>query len=118
MGRVIMQQLDPRLYSLVFDIGGVLVDWNPRYLYRAFFDGDPRSMEDFFHAVDFWKWNEELDRGRPFSEAVAELSARFPQYARLIRSSTSAGWRVWAARFKAVSKSFAPWKQLESRYMD
>jgi 2-haloacid dehalogenase len=86
MGQVIMQKLDPRLYSLVFDIGGVLVDWNPRYLYHAFFDGDPRSMEDFFHAVDFWKWNEELDRGRPFSEAVAELSVRFPQYTRLIKA--------------------------------
>jgi len=81
-----MEKLDPRSYSLVFDIGGVLVDWNPRYLYRAFFNGDPRSMEGFFHAVDFWRWNEELDRGRPFSEAVAELSGRFPQYARLIKA--------------------------------
>jgi 2-haloacid dehalogenase len=58
----------------------------PAVLNRAFFDGGPRSMEDFLHAVNFWKWNEELDRGRPFSEAVAELSIRFPQSARLIKA--------------------------------
>lgn len=71
---------------MVFDIGGVLVDWNQRHLYRVFFDGDSRSMERFFDVTDFWKWNEELDRGRSFTEAVAALSARFPQYAPLIRA--------------------------------
>jgi 2-haloacid dehalogenase len=72
--------------ALVFDIGGVLVDWNPRYLYRALIPGDPRAMDEFFNEIDFWNWNDELDRGRPFAEAVADRCARFPHYAGLIRA--------------------------------
>jgi 2-haloacid dehalogenase len=81
-----MKKPDSTPCALVFDIGGVLVDWNPRYLYRSLIPGDARSMERFFDEIDFWKWNEELDRGRPFAEAVADRSARFPQYASLIRA--------------------------------
>ena len=81
-----MQKPDTAPCALVFDIGGVLVDWNPRYLYRSLIPGDPRSMEKFFDEIDFRNWNEEMDRGRPFAEAVADRSAQFPQYAALIRA--------------------------------
>ncbi len=70
----------------VFDIGGVVIDWNPRYLFRNFFDGDPEAMERFLNEVDFWKWNAGLDLGRPFAEGVAEAGARFPRYADLLRA--------------------------------
>jgi len=73
-------------FALVFDIGGVLVDWNPRFLYRSLIPNDPRSVENFLDEIDFWNWNEGLDRGRPFAEAVADRSAQFPQYAELIRA--------------------------------
>ncbi|GAB4579407.1 MAG: HAD-IA family hydrolase [Anaerolineales bacterium] len=71
---------------IVFDFGGVLLDWNPHYLYQKFFDGDQKGMENFLHEIDFATWNAEQDKGRPFSEAVALLSEQFPQYARLIRA--------------------------------
>ena len=71
--------------TIVFDFGGVLIDWNPRNLYRRFFD-DPRDMETFLSDVDFGAWNAHQDRGRPFAEGVSELSTRFPHYAPLIRA--------------------------------
>jgi 2-haloacid dehalogenase len=70
----------------VFDIGGVVIDWNPRYLFRKFFGGDPEGLERFLTEVDFWNWNAELDRGRPFAEGVADRSARFPRYANLLQA--------------------------------
>ena len=70
---------DARKPAIVFDFGGVLMDWNPRYLYRKIFD-DPGEMERFLEEVEFGAWNEEQDRGRPFAEGVAVLIARFPDY--------------------------------------
>ena len=70
----------------VFDFGGVLFDWNPRYLFRQFFDGDGEGMERFLAEIDFEGWNAVLDRGQPFVEAVRERCARFPQYAEQIRA--------------------------------
>ena len=64
--------------NVIFDLGGVLIDWNPRYLYRALFDGDEPAMERFLAEVCTPDWNLSLDAGRQFAEAVAELSARHP----------------------------------------
>jgi 2-haloacid dehalogenase len=72
------------IQAIVFDFGGVLLDWNPRNLYRRLFD-DPRRMEEFLSEIHFAEWNHEQDKGRPFAEAVAELSSRYPQHAGLIR---------------------------------
>lgn len=72
--------------AIVFDFGGVLMDWNPRYLYRKLFNHDEQAMERFLVEVGFFEWNQQQDAGRPFSEAVAELSARHPQYCDLIRA--------------------------------
>ena len=65
--------------QVIFDLGGVLIDWNPRYLYRTLFDGDEPAMERFLAEVCTPAWNLALDAGRPFAEAVAELAARHPQ---------------------------------------
>jgi len=46
-----------RYADIIFDFGGVLIDWNPRYLYRKFFDGDDASMERFLTEVGFTEWN-------------------------------------------------------------
>jgi 2-haloacid dehalogenase len=72
--------------ALIFDLGGVLLDWNPRYLFQKEFDGDNASMERFLMDIDFYAWNLEQDKGRSFAEGVVELSARFPQYADLIKA--------------------------------
>jgi 2-haloacid dehalogenase len=73
----------PAIDTVVFDLGGVLLDWNPRYLYRKLFD-DESAMERFLCEVCSPEWNERQDAGRPWVEAVAELTARFPEQAALI----------------------------------
>jgi 2-haloacid dehalogenase len=70
--------------AIVFDFGGVLLDWDPRYLYRKLFNGNPAAMEQFLTDVDFMAWNLEQDKGRSFADGVADLSAQFPHYADLI----------------------------------
>ena len=64
--------------QVIFDLGGVLIDWNPRYLYRRLFDGDEAAMERFLAEVCSPDWNLSLDAGRPCAEAVAELCAAHP----------------------------------------
>jgi 2-haloacid dehalogenase len=71
--------------TVIFDIGNVLLDWNPRHLYRKLFD-DEAEMERFLAEVCTSDWNLELDRGRPFAEAVAERIALFPDFATEIRA--------------------------------
>lgn len=71
--------------TVVFDLGGVLIDWNPRYLYRKLFD-DEAAMERFLAKVCTGAWNEQQDAGRSWAEAVATLSARFPRHAPLIEA--------------------------------
>ncbi|MGI9591888.1 MAG: HAD family hydrolase [Myxococcota bacterium] len=77
--------------AVVFDLGGVLVDWDPRHLYRKLFAGDEPAMEHFLTHVCTPEWNEELDAGRPFAEATAALQRRFPEHAELI----AAFWERW-----------------------
>lgn len=71
--------------TVVFDVGNVLLDWNPRHLYRKMFD-DPGAMEAFLAEVCTSEWNLELDRGRSFAEAVVERILLFPEFEREIRA--------------------------------
>lgn len=70
--------------SIIFDLGGVLIDWNPRYLYRKVFV-DPGAMEFFLTKVCHGTWNHEQDRGRPWREAIEERVRAFPDYELEIR---------------------------------
>ncbi|HKP12880.1 MAG TPA: HAD family phosphatase [Blastocatellia bacterium] len=72
--------------AIVFDFGGVLIDWDPRYLYSQMFDNDADAVERFLTEVGFVEWNTEQDRGRPFAVAIKELSERFPHYGDYIRA--------------------------------
>ena len=69
--------------TVVFDVGGVLLDWNPRYLYRKLFD-DEAVMEHFLTHICSNTWNLMQDAGRSFADGVAELSTRYPEHADLI----------------------------------
>lgn len=71
--------------TVVFDIGNVLVDWNPRFLYRKIFP-DEAEMEWFLGHVCTPAWNLEQDRGRSFKEALALLIAQYPHYEAAIRA--------------------------------
>ena len=69
--------------TVIFDLGGVLIDWNPRYLYRRLFDDEP-SMERFLAEVCDGQWNEQQDAGRSWDEAIRLRSAEFPEHAALL----------------------------------
>jgi 2-haloacid dehalogenase len=73
-----------RLTTIVFDLGGVLIDWDPRYLFRALFPDDEPGMERFLAEVCNGAWNHELDSGRSWDSAVADLVARHPAERHLI----------------------------------
>ena len=90
---------------VVFDLGGVLIDWNPRNLYRKLFAGDEVAMEHFLATVCTPDWNERQDAGRLFAEAEAELIARYPEKAALIRA--------WGARFDELDKVVEKLKRKE-----
>jgi 2-haloacid dehalogenase len=73
----------PGKRAVLFDLGGVLIDWNPRHLYRSLFAREA-DMERFLAEVCDARWNWEIDAGKPFLEAVRERQLRFPQQAELI----------------------------------
>ena len=66
--------------NVVFDLGMVLIDWDPRHLYRKVFKSDS-DMEWFLTHVCHPEWNLEQDRGRSFDDAVIEATARHPKHA-------------------------------------
>ena len=76
--------------AVIFDVGNVLYGWDP----ESFLDrqlGDDEARLRFIGDVDLYSWHDTLDGGRPFDEAAAELSEKFPAYAELIRA--------WGDRF-------------------
>jgi 2-haloacid dehalogenase len=72
--------------TVVFDLGGVLIDWNPRHLYRKLFAGDEAAMERFLAEVCTNEWNVAQDAGRPIAEACAVLVRQFPEQKELIEA--------------------------------
>lgn len=76
--------------AVVFDVGNVLYGWDPdSFLVRQIADDEARMR--FIDDVGLWEWHDSLDGGRPFDEAAAELSGKFPEYAHLISA--------WGDRF-------------------
>ena len=74
--------MDTRLCdTILFDLGAVLIDWNPRYLYRPLFQGDNQAMEHFLAEIAPPWWNLEIDAGKTFDQAVAERVAVHPDHA-------------------------------------
>jgi 2-haloacid dehalogenase len=70
--------------NIIFDLGGVLIDWNPRYLYRNVFHNEV-EMEFFLEKICSPEWNLKQDTGRSFDEATNELANKFPQYEKEIK---------------------------------
>ena len=76
--------------AVIFDVGNVLYGWDPdSFLVRQIADDEARMR--FVDDVGLWQWHETLDGGRPYAEAAAELSEKFPEYAHLIAA--------WSDRF-------------------
>ena len=71
--------------NIIFDLGGVLIDWNPEYVYLKEFSNDRKEMKWFFDNVCTFDWNENQDAGYPLKKATEERVKLFPQYENLIR---------------------------------
>lgn len=69
--------------NIVFDFGGVLVDWNPHHLYDKYF-GSREKAEWFLNNICLYSWNLQMDGGKPFAEGVAELQAEHPEWSEAI----------------------------------
>lgn len=71
--------------TIIFDLGGVLIDWDPRHLYRKLF-ADASEMEYFLAHICTPDWNEQQDAGYPTARATAEKIAEFPEYTEAIQA--------------------------------
>jgi 2-haloacid dehalogenase len=72
--------MENKIDTIIFDLGGVLVDWNPEYLYRKVFKGNEDKVQWFLNTVCTPAWNIEQDGGRTIAEAVKLKIDEFPQY--------------------------------------
>ena len=70
--------------TIIFDLGGVLIDWNPAYVYLKEFRGNREKMDWFLEHICAWTWNVNQDAGYPIAKATAERIALFPEYKELI----------------------------------
>ncbi len=71
--------------NVVFDFGGVLIDWNPEYVFLKEFRGDRNQMNWFFENICTSEWNEQQDAGCNIAQATEERVTMFPEYESLIR---------------------------------
>ncbi len=71
--------------NIIFDLGGVLIDWNPEYVYLEVFEGDRKKMQWFFDEICTMDWNENQDAGYPLQQATEDRVKMFPQYEEWIR---------------------------------
>ena len=98
--------------SIIFDFGGVLVDWNPRHLYRREF-GDDAAMETFLAHIGWEEWNLQQDKGRPLAEATELLQRKFPEY----HSKIQLFYDQWETMLKGeIPENVAILKELKQKY--
>ena len=75
----------PNIDVVVFDIGNVLLPWNPRWLFRKLLPHEA-AVERFMEEVDFLEWNEQHDAGQRFEQGIADRGQRFPHYRHLLQA--------------------------------
>ena len=74
-----------KIDTIVFDLGGVLIDWNPAYVYKEVFNGDQQKVDWFLNTICTSAWNVEQDAGRSFKDATQLLVDQYPEYEEWIR---------------------------------
>lgn len=74
-----------KIDTIIFDLGGVLIDWNPEYVFLNVFNGDRQKMQWFFDNICTSDWNENQDAGYPMAKATEERVLLFPEYENEIR---------------------------------
>ena len=73
-----------KLNTVIFDLGGVLIDWNPDYVYKTIFS-NPEELKWFYENICTPDWNEEQDAGRSLQAATEQLITQFPEHEANIR---------------------------------
>jgi len=74
-----------KINMIIFDLGGVLIDWNPKYVYKTIFQ-DEKEMDWFLQNICTFEWNEEQDAGRTIAEANDFLIKKYPDHEANIRA--------------------------------
>lgn len=74
-----------KIDTIIFDLGGVLIDWNPEYVFLDVFNGDRKKMKWFFDTICTSDWNENQDAGYPMAQATEDRVTLFPEYEKEIR---------------------------------
>ena len=74
-----------KIDTIIFDLGGVLIDWNPEYVFLNEFNGDRKKMQCFFDNICTSDWNENQDAGYPIAQATEDLVKAFPKHEKHIR---------------------------------
>jgi len=74
-----------KIDTIIFDLGGVLIDWNPEYVFLDVFKGNREEMNWFFDNICTSDWNENQDAGYLIKNATEERITKFPEYEELIR---------------------------------
>ncbi|MFD1613632.1 HAD family hydrolase [Gelatiniphilus marinus] len=69
-----------KIDTIIFDLGGVLIDWNPEYVYLDVFNGNREKMQWFFDNICTSDWNKNQDAGYPMAKATKERIALFPEW--------------------------------------
>lgn len=71
--------------TIIFDLGGVLIDWNPRYMYRSIFKTE-KEIDWFLENITTHDWNENQDAGYPIANATEDLVSKYPEWENEIRA--------------------------------
>ena len=74
-----------KIDTIIFDLGGVLIDWNPEYVYREVFNDDQQKVDWFLNNICTHEWNVEQDAGRSIQKATELLVAQYPEFEKWIR---------------------------------
>jgi 2-haloacid dehalogenase len=100
---------DQTINAVAFDLGGVLIDWNPRYLYRQLFD-DPAEMEDFLARVCTSDWHRTHDLGEDVTASCRGLAARYPDHREMIMAWAERGEEMAAGQLESTVQVLAELK--------
>jgi 2-haloacid dehalogenase len=84
--------------AVVFDLGGVLIDWDPRHVYRPLFD-DPADMEEFLGSVCTADWHRAHDLGADITQSCEQLARRYPEHRDMIMVWAERGEQMAAGQF-------------------
>ncbi len=88
----------PEITTVVFDLGGVLIDWDPRHLYRQLFS-DPAQMEDFLAHVCTRDWHHAHDLGEDTRQSCRHLASRHPEHREMIMAWAERGEEMVRGQF-------------------